>query len=545
VLNAAVTAVGEEFRTDATLFDHGQRVLVPSFTGDSPSAAVRALGRHLTGLIRPELPDARFAIASGDPFVDQAYARGMHEQLSGNLARSRDLLQVAADAAPEEFWPSYELALVTRRLGDLADAEARHQALLERARSMNEPLQVAVLSNELGIIHDLNGDLEQSELHYLEGLDWASRAGLHERRAVLLVNYAILERARARPVAARELLGRALTAYHDAGIERLPGDFYITLGNAAADAGDLAGAMAHYRQALENFRAASRPSGEGIALSNLSWVSAELGDLAAATQYVEDSLALRERIGDQVGVLRSKIRKADLFYELGRFDAVLAVIDEVLAADYAQDEPEILSTAYRFRGAVAADRGELNESATWFRQALDLDERDGRVRGVCEARLGLVRSHIGRGELDAAARELDVLLAEAEARSLSHIRLEALQQQAHLLTRRGEQEAVIDLLKGAVDEARRQADTKMLALLATELADIYFARGDQDSLSAWVGVALDVQPNHGDVKLAAAQLAIARKDTARAARLLGEAEGLLGERLRDKQRRLRTLIDQG
>lgn len=542
VVNASVAAVGDQFRTDGVLFDAGREVALPSFTGGTPTEAVRALGRHLAEQLRPSRADPRYRIDSGDPFVDQAYARGMHEQLSGNLGRARDLLQIAADAAPETFWPGYELAVAMRRLGDLEGARSDDLAMLERAKRSNEPLQVAVLSNELGIIEDLAGNLAQSEAHYREGLDWAERGGLHERRAVLLVNYAILERARANPVHARELLGGAITAYADAGIELLPGDFYITLGNTAADAGDFDGALAHYRQGLENFRAMNRPRGEGIALSNLSWASEQLGDLAAARQYLDDSLALRERIGDDVGVLKSKIRKADLLYTLGRFDEVLAVIDEVMAAQYARAEPELLSTAFRFRGTVAADRGDFPLSRTWFEQALALDAGDGRERGACEARLGLIRAYVAEHDFDAAERELGTLLDVAESRSLAHIRLEGLQQRAGLLREQGRDDEVIELLRRAVDEARAQANERMLARLATDLADVYFEAGDARAVASWVGVAVEAQPAQGYVRLAEAQLALLRRERARAERLLDEAAALLGERLSGKQQALRARL---
>ncbi len=543
VVDVGVVQTGTEYATAGHYYESGQRYELPSFTGESPSAAVRTLGRHLIEMLNPRVTSVDVEYASGDLFVDQAFARGMHEMLSGNIESAKDLLQVAVNGKPDAFWPAYELAIAIHNLGDLADAERRLEALLNEGRVLEEAKYIAVTSNQLGIIHDLTGDLDQSEAHYVEGLEWAERAGLHERRAVLLINYAILERARARPVAARELLGRALSAYQDAGIELLPGDFYLTLGNTAADAGDYSGARDQYRQALNNYRAMTRTRGEGIALSNLSWASEQLGDYEASFQYLEESAALRERIGDRVGVLRSKVRRADLLYALGRLDEVLVLVDAVAADDYVQKEQEILATAFRFRAAVAADREAHADALALYREALAIDEAGGRVRAVCEARLGAARALIALERPGEARHELDILTDVADERSLPNVALKIMQVQADLDLAGGDVAAAIATLKNAADEARVQANTRDLALIATDLADVYFAAGDLENLESWVGVALDAHPVHGRVKLAAAQLAYLKGDSTRVRELVVEAQELMGERIEVEGRSLLARLE--
>ena len=101
---------------------------------------------------------------------------------------------------------------------------------------------------------------------------------------------------------------------------------------------------------------------------------------------------------------------------------------------------------------------------------------------------------------------------------------------------------MIELLRRAVDEARAQANERMLARLATDLADVYFEAGDARAVASWVGVAVEAQPAQGYVRLAEAQLALLRRERARAERLLDEAAALLGERLSGKQQALRARL---
>jgi tetratricopeptide (TPR) repeat protein len=202
----------------------------------------------------------------------------------------------------------------------------------------------------------------------------------------------------------------------------------------------------------------------------------------------------------------------------------------------------MLSTAFRFRGTIAADRGDFPLSRTWFEQALALDAGDGRERGACEARLGLIRAYVAEHDFESAERELGTLLDVAEARSLANIRLEGLRQRARLLREQGRGAEVVELLRRAADEARTQANERMLARFAADLADVYFDAGDANALANWVGVALEAQPAQGYVRLAEAQLALLRHERARAERLLDEAAALLGERLSDKQQALRARL---
>ncbi|CAN0599654.1 unnamed protein product, partial [Laminaria digitata] len=166
---------------------------------------------------------------------------------------------------------------------------------------------------------------------------------LHRTHASLWVNHAVAERGLGRPEAAAESLGRARSAYSDAGVEVINADFYIALGNTRADSGDVTGAASAYRQALDNARLRDTPGVEGTALSNLSWAAERLSDYEAAESYLIESENLRRRIGDDVGLIRSKIRRANLLFHRGRLNDADAVAEAVLQDSYALTEPDLQS----------------------------------------------------------------------------------------------------------------------------------------------------------------------------------------------------------
>ncbi len=530
VVGVALYQRGGDYEAQGYYADDGQTFDLPVFTAPTPAGAVRRLGQHLIQTLKPEAPGDVAMPSTGDVFVDQAFARGMHELLSGNLGRAKDLLEVAANADADNFWANYELSVVMRNLGDLEGAQTRNLRLLEDAKAKEDDLAIAMLSNELGVINDLTGDLDQSQRHYEEGLAAAVRGEHHKRRAVLLINSAILERARANPLAARELLGQALTAYNDAGIELIPGDFFITIGNTYADAGDYEGALAQYRQGLANFRAMQRARGEGIALSNLSWASAQLGDLEASLAYLEESEDLRERIGDAPGLIKSKMRRANLYWSMGRVADMDVLADEVLASDYAQTELEIYATALNFKAHYAAESGQHDEAKRLYEDALALDREGGRIYGQVRAMLGVARTLMAQDKLTEADAMLQTVANTIEVGQLPNFTLERNRLAAEIKLASGEEAQAVAELRAVVDAARQASNDVMLAQAATTLSQVYRNRVDLSQVESWVGIALEAQPKDGLVQIEAAYLAAMKGDTAKVRAHYEAAKEALGER---------------
>ena len=504
-------------------------IALPEFSADTPAAAVRRLGDFLVGTFGNQAPGHAEVVATGDAFVDQAFARGMHQTLQGNLETAQNLLEVAANAAPDAFWPNYELSVVLRFRGELATAKQRNLQLLEQAKLNQAPVQIAVLSNELGVIADLNGELKDSEQHYLTGLEAANEAGIHRRKAILLINYAILQRALGDSLKARELLGQALIAYQEAGIELIPGDFYITLGNAAADAGDHRGAFEQYNKALQNYREAKSQKGEAMALSNMSWASQRLGDMDGAFGYLEQSAAMRAEIGDTPGVVRSKNRRADLLYSVGRLSEVKQIAEEIAAHEYAQQEPQLLSTALTYQAYVAEVRKDYPAALSLFEQALKIDIESSHLYGHVRSLLGLARVHVKTGEITNSENALADLEPVANDSNLTDLVLQMEQVRANLALVKEDHQQAETILLQAAESARESDNQNRLARIATDLAQLYWDQAKDEEAMSWTSVAMQALPSDGRVQLAAARMARFHGQTDRALDLAQQARTKLGE----------------
>ncbi|MCR9279800.1 MAG: winged helix-turn-helix domain-containing protein [Pseudomonadaceae bacterium] len=531
VLISSLQKVGEEFVVTGSLVSMDTHTALPGFTAETPAQAAANFAQHVIETLLPGPVAVESEFRTVDPFVNQAFARGLHALISGNLANAQDLLEVARAGAPEAFWPAYELAVVRQQRGDLEGAKNDLTRLLESHDASPVPAQQARLHNALGIIADLSGELPSALAHYIAGIDIARSHQLHEVRAKLWINHAVAERALGRPDAAAESLGRARAAYAAAGIEVISADFYIALGNTRADSGDVTGAQSAYRQALDNARLRDTPSVEGTALSNLSWAAERLSDYEAAESYLIESETLRRRIGDKVGLIRSQIRRANLLFYRGRLSDADAIAEAVLQDSYALSEPDLQSTAQAIRAEVALARGDAFDAARWFERSLVIEREGGTRYGLLRAGLGLSRAKLAADEVSAARAALAQMRADNSVDAhLPVFALRADRQEARILRAEGNLEAAGDTLRQAIDVARQRASDVHLARLASDLSELFVATDNLDDARIWLGVALEAEPSEPEVLLAKVRLAHAENrfdDLAAAASAL---EAVSGER---------------
>ena len=511
---------------------------LPLFLGDEPSHAARHLAAYLGRFLdEAEVPTTFVPLASGDPFADQAFARGMHEKLTGNIARAKELLEVSALSAADAFWPNYELAQSMYQLGDLDAALDRYLDLLVDALELENPAQIGVLCNGIGVIYDYRGELDEAERYYRLGIEWLERAGLHKRLATLYTNLGILERARVNPDAAEDAFELARGAFAAAGVEQLPGSFLVSLGNGAADGGNIEQARRYYADGLSAFRAARHPRGEGIALSNLSWASQQLGDYEAAEAYLQASFELRQRIGDQVGALRSRVRQADLAYERGRFDHADRLAVEIIDAPYASDEQEILATAKCIRGYVALDRADFPLARGFFEEALEIDRQGNRTYGELRAQVALSEVHVAAGDYQRAATVAASVQEHEKAAELPEFRFGAEVVAARVLLARGNAEQAKTALVQILDDTRDLDVARQRSKAAAVLAELLI---EQQQLADAERVLAAAPELPGEANLARARLALARDDDETADRLINALLARTGDRFALAAKKLRA-----
>ncbi len=165
--------------------------------GGGPAASVSGtqpteLAREMTQSVISSLPGSGlrrdFRTVSGDPFVNEAYARGLALQLKGEVARARDYFSVAVSQEPDLFWPRYELALTMRDMGELDAARENLEALAaSTARSPDMEMRAAA-NNALAQVFWRQREYARADQAYQTAFEAALASGEPELQATILVN---------------------------------------------------------------------------------------------------------------------------------------------------------------------------------------------------------------------------------------------------------------------------------------------------------------------------------------------------------------------
>ena len=181
------------------------------------------------------------------------------------------------------------------------------------------------------------------------------------------------------------------------------------LGVAADELGDHAAAAEYHGRAQDVFVKFNDPSGQGYALSRLSWTWFSQGDYELSVRYALEALEHFESVNHRWGTVISRCRAALPEIELGRIDSALERLHEAL--DMAERAGMREATFYALTGIgrawAAAGRDEDSALLLSF-----CDRDDSPYQSFVEPKLGTVAERLGDTAIEsirarAAAMDLD------------------------------------------------------------------------------------------------------------------------------------------
>ena len=394
----------------------GDREAVLHGSAPAPMAvdAVRR-ARHWLGLEAATLPRGR---GIEDPFLAEAYARGLDAQLQGDARAARRYFELCLDQDPTLAWARLGLAIAqgaggdtggsTRnarqvaaaasesgddellvaawrqlaslayRRGDLDEAAARLDAALADMGD-NRPLALADLLVARASIDDERGDRHAARTRFDHALSLTRATSDRRGEARVLANLASLDNGAGDAAAAATLLRAALDAAREAGDTGIELTTLVNLGATEANQGHLLAAIALYRQALALARGRGDAQGQVMASTQLAWVlapfglDAEVDALARSITAVEGyagnpywQAGLHWMLGNRAAQ-RGDVARA--FAELGEARALYA------AGGYTRNVAPVLADLVD-AAAAAGDAARAHEAAAAFRDMAAVD-REG------------------------------------------------------------------------------------------------------------------------------------------------------------------------
>ncbi len=517
-----VNAEGEEVR--GTMVDADATVLT------------RGVARSVVaGIAGQRRMRDRFEDVSADPFLNEAFSRGMSLVLEGNCEDARPLFGVVMDQEPDLFEPRYEYATCSRILGEPELAEEMLLALVEEQRAKEPGKRLSRALQTLGVLYNRTGRLEQAEVAESEALAIAQSIGDHDLAGGVLTNLSILAEDRGDFAQARELLGRALAAYQTAGRDVMPGQVYSALSNLASDQGKLDEAEEYLDRAIASFRFVGDRRSEAMMLNNMGLLRREQGRYQEAEVLHEQSYALRQELGDRVGMGRVRNLLAGLYLSRGQFELALEAARE--SASIAGETRDRLfeATALSVIGSAELEQGKLDPAERAFGNARSIFEAIGDRMRTLMAELLLARVSLARGSDQAEVVALAVL-DQSRQEQYPQVEVEALELLGDIAEQTGQGEDAARYYREALDRLRELSWGSKESEVAIKLAEVYVSSGNLQQAESLIGLLGQQADALAGLRLRA-HFAFANADVKTAAVLMEQAKALGDDRWDEEDQR--------
>jgi DNA-binding winged helix-turn-helix (wHTH) protein/tetratricopeptide (TPR) repeat protein len=410
--------VGPVYELELRLVAAGMAERGETLHGSAPAPLAVAAVRRVRGWLGVDaLPDAGdHGIAN--PFLAEAYARGLDAQLHGDHGDAMKYFAICLDQDPGLAWPRLGLAISAAASGDMdrgAD-DAANVAAIARETG-DEELLVAALRQQ-GSVAFRRGDLDAAA----EYLDTALEDVSESRPLALtdlLVARASVEDERGNFTHSRELFERALALARGTGNRRGEAAVLVNLAVLDNRAGDAAGAGLRLREGLDAAREAGDGSLEGSTLANLGATEANQGRLLDAVALLKQALAIARRRGDAQLETLASIQLIRVLAPFGRNADIEALARRV--ADMAEREhnPYWQAELHWEAGNAAVRTNDWSRALDELEHARALYRDAGMVSNVAAVLADIVAaaSAAGQaGDAHAAARAFRTI-ADADAQT--------------------------------------------------------------------------------------------------------------------------------
>ena len=363
------------------------------------------------------------------------------------------------------------LALISRRRGDLDDAKRHYELALAALGEAGEPPAPTFDNNYAGLLMGL-GDFETAQRYSERAIEGFRLRGQRRFEAPAL-----------------NRLAKILRRRGDVAGERVPSGGMLPLKEILRRRGDVDAGIARHNEALAIYRELGDAEGEISVMSALTGAYLAKGDLTRA------ALNARE-------------------------------VDE-RAATF--DDPLTLAITQTDAAEVEAALGNYDRAIAGFESARKLFAKIGDDGGLRQAESGIVLASIRSGDTARAAALAASMRDAAAAAGHGNTEARARWLEGRVAEAKGDVAAGMQHYASALAYARQSGDASMLVDAGTSLAGLQLASGDADAAAALVEEVRPVAGARYDFDRLDARLALVRGDAPRAAEILSALRTRAGE----------------
>ncbi|MFF8725267.1 tetratricopeptide repeat protein [Streptomyces sp. NPDC015171] len=221
----------------------------------------------------------------------------------------------------------WRTGIAARQLGELDKARTTLASVVDLYREAHHDAGAARALCSLGITLHHQGNLTEAAAKLQEALDLQAAPELATDRAWTMHALAAVQRDRARPAEALDLLTRSLVLHHEGGSVHGEAWAHFQLGQLALRLGDVPRAETELRAALERYGRTRDARGEAWALTELARARMVAGEPSAAVEGLRQAVARHRDNEDARGEAWTLYYLGQALEETGELDQAVRELE--------------------------------------------------------------------------------------------------------------------------------------------------------------------------------------------------------------------------
>jgi DNA-binding winged helix-turn-helix (wHTH) protein/tetratricopeptide (TPR) repeat protein/TolB-like protein len=350
-----------------------------------------------------------------NPFLAEAYARGLDASALGDEAGAMKYFQICLDQDPGLLWPRLRLARAQGNTNQ-QDASIENATRVADAarRSGQDDLLVQAL-RQLSATAYFKGDGDAAAGYLDEALEKLpddsrplSLASVHSAYGAVEIKRGHLDKARLH-------LQRALPLTRAAGNRRSEVSVLVNLAIIDVERGQMGDSIARFREAIDTARQCGAKDLEMRAMGGLGAAEFDAGHALTAVPMLAQTLALARELSDLQTTVHVATNLARVLATFDQQESAKALIDQALQIGQQQNNASWQAKAWWARGIAAEQHGDFALASTALDKAHRLFAQTRANLDDAAVLADAARVGLRRGDATATELAVDELAALIKA----------------------------------------------------------------------------------------------------------------------------------
>ncbi|MEA5489894.1 MULTISPECIES: tetratricopeptide repeat protein [Pseudanabaena] len=270
-----------------------------------------------------------------------------------------------------------------------------------------------------------------------------------------------------------------------------------------AQQGQVDQAIDLYQQSLEIKERIGDVQGRAATLSQMGILLQNQGKVEEALALHQQSLELKESIGNLQGKATSLSQIAMIYNQQGQVEQAIALYQQSLEIwDRIGDVQGKAATLHQMAG-IYNRQGQVDQAIALYQQSIDIEERIGNVQGKAATLHQMAGIYADQGQVDQAIALYQQSVDIEESIGDVQGKAATLHQMAMIYAQQGQVEQAIDLYQQSLEITDRIGDVQGKAATLAQMANIYQSQGLVDKAFEQYHQVLEIARQIGAVELEA------------------------------------------